>query len=211
MPSDESLPHASPTRAMWEDRYSSDSFVFGTAPNDFLRTSVDELSGPSIMCLAEGEGRNAVFLAEHGYAVSSVDLTEAGVAKTRRLAAERGVAVDAAVGDLASFDLGVDAWDSIVSIFAHVPPKIRVDLHRRVAAALRPGGTFLLEAYTPAQVGRGTGGPPVAELTMTLAGLRQELAPLEFIHAMEIEREVIEGDGHTGVGAVVQVIARRIV
>lgn len=198
-----------PLRAMWEERYGAEEFVFGTDPNDFLRANLSALGSGKVLCLAEGEGRNAVFLAEHGLAVSSVDLTESGVAKTHRLATERGVVVDAVTGDLADFDLGIAKWDAIVSIFAHTPPAIRIDLHRRVVAALVPGGVFLLEAYTPSQVGRGTGGPQVPELTMTAEGLRAELAPLEFLTIQEIERDVIEGPGHTGEGAVVQVIARK--
>lgn len=83
------------------------------------------------------------------------------------------------------------------------------DLHSRVVAALKPGGMFLLEAYTPSQVGRCTGGPSVPEMTMTLDGLREELAGLDFVHAEELDREVVEGTGHTGIGAVVQVIARK--
>ncbi len=83
------------------------------------------------------------------------------------------------------------------------------DLHSRVVAALKPGGMFLLEAYTPSQVGRGTGGPSVPEMTMTLDGLQEELAGLDFVHGEELDREVVEGTGHTGVGAVVQVIARK--
>ena len=194
---------------MWEQRYGSEEFVFGTEPNDFLRDNVKSLGSGTVLCLAEGEGRNAVFLAERGFTVSSVDLTEAGVAKTHRLASERGVIVDAMTGDLTNIDLGVEKWDAIVSIFAHLPPMGRIDLHRRVVAALAPGGIFLLEAYTPDQVGRGTGGPQVVEMTMTLDGLREELAPLEILHGMELVRPVIEGPGHTGDGAVVQIIARK--
>jgi SAM-dependent methyltransferase len=194
---------------MWEERYSSDHYVFGTEPNDFLRSQVPGLETGVALCLAEGEGRNAVHLAESGFEVHSVDLTRAGVAKTHRLATARGVEVHAVVGDLAEFDLGTARWDLIVSIFAHLPPPVRRDLHRRVVDALKPGGVLLLEAYTPDQIGRGTGGPQVAEMTMTLAALREELAPLDFVHALELEREVVEGPGHTGVGSVVQVVARR--
>jgi hypothetical protein len=97
----------------------------------------------------------------------------------------------------------------IVSIFAHMPPLVRRDLHHRVVVALKPGGMFLLEAYTPQQVGRGTGGPSTPELTMTIDALRVELAGLELLHAEELEREVVEGPGHTGSAAVVQVIARK--
>ena len=162
-----------------------------------------------VLCLAEGEGRNAVFLATTGRRVSSVDLTEAGVAKTLRLAEAADVSVDAVIGDLANYDLGLDRWDAIVSIFAHMPSPVRVDLHRRVVTSLRPGGVFLLEACTPDQVGRGTGGPGSVDLMMTIEDLRSELARLEFLRAEEREREIVEGTHHTGVGSVVQVIARK--
>ena len=113
------------------------------------------------------------------------------------------------VADLADYDLGVGRWDAIVSIFAHMPSTVRIDLHRRVVAALRPGGVVLLEAYTPDQIGRGTGGPGAADLMMTIEGLKSELDPLEFVHAEELEREIVEGVHHTGIGSVVQVIARK--
>ena len=117
------------------------------------------------------------------------------------------MAIDAVVGDLASSDLGVNRWDAIVSIFAHMPSSVRVDLHRRVVAALRPGSVFLLEAYTPDQIGRGTGGPTSADLMMTANGLREELEHLEFLRSEELERGIIEGSHHTGTGSVVQIIA----
>ena len=196
-------------RSMWEQRFRTETYVFGTEPNEFLRGNVTALPAGRVLCLAEGEGRNAVFLAETGYDVHSIDLSEAGVAKTLRLAEQRGVRVDAVAGDLADLDLGTGRWDAIVSIFAHMPPKVRRKLHQRVVTALKPGGVFLLEAYTPSQVGRGTGGPSIPEMTMTLTTLRDELPTLEFIHAQELDREVIEGPGHTGVGSVVQLIARK--
>ena len=194
---------------MWEQRYSVDEYVYGTEPNGFLSEHVVDLPVGDVLCLAEGEGRNAVFLAGTGRRVSSVDLTEAGVAKTLRLADAAGVSVDAVVADLADYDLGVGRWDAIVSIFAHMPSTVRIDLHRRVVAALRPGGVVLLEAYTPDQIGRGTGGPGAADLMMTIEGLKSELDPLEFVHAEELEREIVEGVHHTGIGSVVQVIARK--
>ena len=194
---------------LWEARYGGDGRIFGVEPNDFLRESLPLLGSGRALCLAEGEGRNAVFLAQSGFEVTAVDLAESGVRKTLELAAQRGVHVDAHAADLADYELGESAWELVVSIFAHMPPAVRADLHRRVAQSLKPGGIFLLEAYTPAQIGRGTGGPPAAELTMTLADLRRELEPLEFLHAVELEREVIEGSGHRGLGAVVQLIARR--
>ncbi|MCB0990153.1 MAG: class I SAM-dependent methyltransferase [Acidimicrobiales bacterium] len=192
---------------MWDQRYSVDEYVYGTAPNDFLRQQADSLRPGSALCLADGEGRNGVYLAELGHAVTSVDLSTVAMAKAAALADQRGVTLSTHVADLAAFDLGEARWDLVVSIFAHTPPTIRRDVHRRVTHALRPGGTLVLEAYTPDQIGRGTGGPPVAEMTMTLQGLIDELEGLDIVHGVELVRPVVEGAGHTGDGAVVQVVA----
>jgi SAM-dependent methyltransferase len=195
-------------KTTWEDRYGgTDGYLYGTEPNDFLREAAAGLPIGDVLCLADGEGRNGVHLAEAGHRVTSLDLTEAGMAKAARLAAERGVELTTVVADLADHDLGTDRWDLIVSIFAHTPPPIRARVHGSIAQALRPGGRLILEAYTPDQIGRGTGGPPVPELTMTLDGLRAELVGMRFEFATETVRSVVEGPGHTGDGAVVQVIA----
>ena len=162
-----------------------------------------------MLCLADGEGRNSVFLAQMGYDVSSVDISTVGVEKTKRLAVERGVTVNAMVGDLADFDLGKQQWSGIVSIFSHVPRLIRQNLHRRVVDALVPGGVMLLEAYTVHQIGRGTGGPQVPELLMSEQELRNELVGLSVIYAGEINRSVVEGTGHTGMASVVQFLGRK--
>jgi SAM-dependent methyltransferase len=194
---------------MWEDRYGSDEFLYGTEPNDFLADSVADLAPGDVLCLADGEGRNGVYLATLGHRVTSVDLTRAGMAKAAQLAESHGVELTTVVADLADYDLGTQRWDLIVSIFAHTPPPVRRRIHAALAGALRPDGRFVLEAYTPDQIGRGTGGPPVPELTMTLDGLREELTGLDLELGRELVRPVVEGSGHTGDGAAVQVIARQ--
>ncbi len=193
----------------WEQRYGADEYFYGVEPNDFLRASLHQIPKGKVLCLADGEGRNSVFIAEEGYEVSSVDLAEAGIAKTKSLAVSRGVVVDAQVGDLALFDLGTNYWQGIISIFAHMPQSLRRDLHARVIEALAPGGVFVLEAYTVDQIGRGTGGPQVPELLMSADILREELTSLEVLHLKELTRTVVEGAGHTGEAAVVQFIGRK--
>lgn len=194
----------------WEQRYgSSPEYLYGTEPNDFLAASADALPPGDALCIADGEGRNGAFLASLGHNVTSVDLTEAGMAKAARLAEANGVELTTVVADLTDFDFGVERWDLIVSVFAHTEPVVRRRIHGIVATALRPNGRFILEAYTPDQVGRGTGGPPTPELTMTLDGLRQELTGMVIESGVETVRPVIEGTGHTGDGAVVQLIAAR--
>ncbi len=192
---------------MWDRRYAEEGWAYGTEPNDFLREVADRLPDGDALCLAEGEGRNAVFLAAgRAGRVIAVDRSGVGLAKAEQLAEARGVALEAVVADLATYEppgeLAV-----VTSIWAHVPPDVRRALHAKVVAALRPGGAMVLEAYTPAQVGRGTGGPPDPALTMTLAGLREELAGLDFAIGRELEREVREGRYHQGPSSVVQVLA----
>ncbi len=193
----------------WDERYSIEDYAYGTEPNGFLRRMADRIPAGRTLCLAEGEGRNAVFLAGRGHRVLGVDSSRVGLEKARRLAAERGVEIDTRVADLAGFDIEPESWDNVISIFCHVPPPVREALHRKVVAGLKPGGWLVLEAYTPRQIELGTGGPPVAELTMTLDALRRELEGLEFHHAEELEREVVEGLFHTGHAAVVQLLARK--
>lgn len=194
---------------MWDERYRADFYVFGKEPNGFLEQHVGELRKGEVLCLAEGEGRNAVFLARQGFKVTAVDASPVGLAKARRLAAEHGVEIDTVCADLEDYDMGVERWDSIVSIFCHVLPPLRKKVHARVRDALRNGGVFLLEAYTPAQLVHGTGGPKSAERMMSKALLREELAGLKFRRLEELEREILEGVHHTGRSAVVQLIAEK--
>ncbi len=119
------------------------------------------------------------------------------------------MAIATEVVDLATYRIAPGAWSGIVATFAHLPPALRRGVHASVVQGLAPDGVFILEAYTPAQLVFGTGGPKALELLMTLAALREELAGLEFLVGRELEREVQEGCGHTGRGAVVQVLARR--
>lgn len=196
-------------KTMWDERYDTEEFVYGREPNAFLAGVSGMMPPGDVLCLAEGEGRNAVFLAKRGHRVLAVDSSAVGLAKAARLAEENGVRIETVTADLADFVIEPGRWDAIVSIFCHLPPDIRLPLHRQVVKGLRPGGLFVLEGYTPAQLALGTGGPPSAELMMTLAELREELAGLEFLQAGELERDVVEGRLHTGRGAVVQIVARK--
>jgi 2-polyprenyl-3-methyl-5-hydroxy-6-metoxy-1,4-benzoquinol methylase len=194
---------------MWDQRYGSEEYAYGTEPNEFLVAMAPRLPTGKVLCLGEGEGRNAVWLASQDHDVTAVDASRVGLEKAQRLAAERGVTITTVHSDLAAYDIDSDTWDGIVSVFCHLPPKLRADLHRCCVAGLRSGGLMLLEAYTPRQLGHGTGGPPVAELMMDEETLRAELAGLEFLHLQECEREIHEGAFHNGLGAVVQMVGRK--
>lgn len=195
--------------SMWDQRYDRDEYVYGMEPNDFLRSMADRIPKGPVLCLAEGEGRNAVFLAGLGHRVLGVDSSVVGLEKAQHLARTRGVQIETEVRDLNELDPGVEQWAAIVSIFCHLPRNERSLLHEKVERALRPGGILILEAYHPDQLQHGTGGPPMLERLVSLEELREELPGLDFVHAQEIEREVQEGLFHHGLGAVVQLLARK--
>ncbi len=197
-------------QAFWDARYADAEFAYGTAPNDFLVQMVDRIAPRGrVLCLADGEGRNGVWLAQHGRQVTSVDVSERGMQKARDLARRAGVAIDTLTCDVTRHELGAAAWDAIVSIFLHLPPKPRRALHARCAAALKPGGTFIYEAYGHEQLRYGTGGPKEPELLPTLEDVLADLAGLRIEHRFAGTRAVHEGRLHHGVGYVVQVVACR--
>lgn len=197
----------------WDERYAEDGFAFGIEPNDFLREVIHVLPVGRTLCIGDGEGRNGVFLAEHGHRVVTVDLSPVGVVKARRLAADRGVQLDARVADLDGYDLGANEWDCIVSVFCHLPPMLRRAVYSAVPAALAPGGCFVLEAYRSANIGRGVGGPQNPEMTVELEDVLGDLGSasgMEIAIGREIERDIVEGRYHNGRSATTQVLARKV-
>lgn len=192
---------------MWDKRYDIEEYAYGKAPNEFLAERCGEIPKGRVLSLGDGEGRNGVFLAQQGYAVTAVDGSRVGLDKAQKLAEENGVQIELVHADLAEFDMGEDAWDGIVSIFIPLPSALRRAVHAKVVAALRPGGVFLLEAYRPEQLRYGTGGGDSADTMTTKASLEQDLTGLHFRHLAECERKVVEGIYHTGLAAVVQAIA----
>ena len=203
---------------MWDERYSAHGYVYGTEPNEFL-VSVATRIPPAgrVLCIGEGEGRNAVWLATRGFAVVALDQSAVGLAKAERLAAVHAVSIMTYRTDLADYPwVGAPTgaweagpWDAVVAIWCHLPPQLRARTHRLAAETLRAGGAFILEAYTPAQIGFATGGPRDPTLCMTLDQLRTDLVGLDIEVGAEVTREVHEGHLHRGLSAVVQVVARK--
>ena len=197
------------SRQNWNERYSDPEYKYGTDPNRFLESHAGSIPAGAVLCIGDGEGRNGVFLAGAGFEVTSVDQSGVGLAKARRLATERNCRITTVESDLADYTIEPRAWSGIVSIFCHLPPDLRRRVHAAVVEGLAPGGVFILEAYTPRQLQFKTGGPPTAELMMTLDELREELKGLQFDVAREIDRDMSEGSCHQGTGAVVQIVAAK--
>jgi SAM-dependent methyltransferase len=194
----------------WDQRYGTPQFVYGTEPNGFVVEHVGQLpAGGRVLCLADGEGRNGVWLARQGFDVTSVDLSPQGVDKARRLAKQMGVVLNTEVADVTEFDLGQAQWDAIVCIFLHLPARARADLHGRAVLALKPGGVFLWECYGPEQLSRNTGGPKDSSLLPALNEVARDFSDCALLHAWSGSRLVQEGSLHTGEGFVTQLVARK--
>ena len=193
---------------MWNQRYSGDEFAYGTEPNSFLAENAHLLAGP-VLSLAEGEGRNAVFLASLGFDVLGVDGSEVGLAKAHKLAESKGVTIRTEVADLATYEPTANFYGSVVSISAHLPSDVRRRLYPLVEQSLKRGGIILLEAYSKSQLSRNTGGPKDVDMLMTAEDIQKEFPNCQAILCHEIEREVMEGEFHTGLASVVQFIGKK--
>ena len=194
----------------WDERFAKDGYAYGTRPNRWLEAQAGHLrAGGRVLCLGEGEGRNAVWLAERGHAVEAIDGSAVGLAKAQALAARQGVTIATTVADLADFVPAPAAYDAVVLVYLHLPPALRAVVHARAAAALRPGGLLVLEAFTPAQLGFTSGGPRQADMLYTAELLRADFPGLAWEPLVEEELELDEGPLHQGRAAVVRALGRR--
>ena len=196
-------------KGYWDQRFATKEFVYGEQANDFLRQHAAGLAAGQALCLAEGEGRNAVFLAELGHQVCAQDISPTGLGKAKALAQRKGVNITTLCCDLAALDLKPNSLDLIAAIWMHVEPELRATVFEQSVEALRPGGHLLIEAYRPQQLNFSSGGPARKELLIDAAQLQQELAALEPLILQEIERTISEGNAHQGRSAVVQFFGRR--
>ena len=195
----------------WNRRFEGDDFLFGTEPNAWLREHAQAFPrGGRVLSVADGEGRNSVWLAKQGFAVDAFDIAEVGVAKARAFAAREGVTVDFRVADVDGFGWQAAHWDGIAAIFVQfADPELRRRLFAHMVAALNPGGVLVLQGYTPKQLEYRTGGPPILSHLYTPAMLREAFAALEILELREYEAEVHEGSGHDGRSALIGLVARR--
>ena len=195
----------------WNGRFAAPEYIFGTAPNGFLAANARRLRpGQRALCVADGEGRNSVWLAEQGLQVSAFDISPVGVAKASRLAAARGVRVRYDVASVYDWSWPQAAYDVVAAIFVQfADPAMRSFLFERIARALAPGGLLLLIGYTPKQRQYGTGGPKRVENLYTEAILREAFAALEIVELREHDAELAEGSQHCGRSALIELVARK--
>jgi 2-polyprenyl-3-methyl-5-hydroxy-6-metoxy-1,4-benzoquinol methylase len=198
-------------RETWDARFAVDRYIFGTEPNVFLATERALLRpGMRALCVADGEGRNSVWLAQHGLWVTAFDIAPVGVAKARRLAAHRGVEVDFFVSSVEDWTWTPATFDLVVAIFVQfAAPPVRARMFKQMMATLKPGGVLLLQGYTPRQLEYKTGGPPCAEHLYTSELLRDAFADHEIVLLREHDMMLHEGTQHVGLSAVVDCVVRK--
>lgn len=209
----------------WDEKYSEvGGYKYGTQANAFLMEQVQNGflqslgSGARILLPGDGEGRNSVWLAEQGFACTSVDSSRIGLDKAQQLAKERGVEITTIHADLLDWPAPTEQaqqFDAVVSIYFHLPSSVRPTLHQKLAQSLRPSGLILLEAFTPQQLSyqatHHSGGPKDVDMLYTLVRLQQDWsAQLEPLYASEQEVLLSEGEGHAGLAHVLRFVAKRL-
>jgi SAM-dependent methyltransferase len=198
-------------RAHWNERFAAPGYRFGTAPNRFLESQKDRFrKGQRALAVADGEGRNGVWLARQGLAVTSVDISPVGQEKARVLAKEAGVSLEVVEADLAAWAWPAAAYDVVAAIFIQfAPPPVRTKMFEGMKRALKPGGLLILEGYRPKQLEYGIGGPPVAQNMYTRELLESAFGDMEILHLAEYDAVIEEGTGHKGMSALIDLVARK--
>lgn len=198
-------------RARWNERFSVEHYLFGTEPNHFLASQAHRLRpGMSALAVADGEGRNGVWLAGKGLRVTSFDLSQIGVDKARALASRQGVEIETGVADVNEWDWDARQFDLVAVVFVQfMTPGERERFFAGVVRALAPGGVLMLQGYTPRQLEYATGGPKKVDQLYTAGLLRAAFAGLEVLHLSEHEDMMSEGSGHQGMAALIDLVARK--
>jgi SAM-dependent methyltransferase len=194
---------------MWDERYAAPGYLFGTEPAHFLVDQAAHLPERGrILAVADGEGRNSVFLASRGLDVIAFDASRVAVEKARTLAAERGVSARFEVADVDGWDWAPETYDAVVAVFIQfAPPPMRARLFQGMKRTLKPGGVLMLHGYRPEQIDYGTGGPPQADNMYTEAMLGDAFGDMRILRLAAYDREIEEGKGHAGMSALIDLIA----
>lgn len=197
--------------ATWNKRFEADGYIFGQEPNAYLRAQAGLLvPGGRVLCVADGEGRNSVWLARQGLQVDAFDIAEVGVRKAQKLAESAGVHVNYRVADCDQWPWQASAYDAVVAIFVQfADPEMRARLFANMVRTLKPGGLLILQGYTPKQLEYKTGGPPILSHLYTPELLREAFGALEIVELREYEAQLAEGTQHFGHSALVGLVARK--
>ncbi|NOX86783.1 MAG: class I SAM-dependent methyltransferase [Chlorobi bacterium] len=196
-------------KTMWDERYASNSFIYGRKPNAFFKKQISRLMPGKILLPAEGEGRNAVFAARLGWEVVAFDNSTEARKKALKLASERGVNIDYRLISYDEFDYKTNDFDAIALIYAHVPGKIRQSLYRKMLEFLKPGGMVILEGFSKKQLRNNSGGPKDIDLLFSKEELKDDFLSLSEINMRETEITLNEGEFHKGNASVIRMTGKK--
>ncbi|MFM2028987.1 MAG: hypothetical protein RL517_178 [Pseudomonadota bacterium] len=196
----------------WNERFDKEEFIFGKEPNEYL---VDQSKrfltpGNKVLCIADGEGRNGVWLAKQGMHVVGFDASDIALAKAKQFAKDNRVEVEYSFSDTDSFTWQTNSYDAVVGIFIQfADPEMRARIFSQAHQALKPGGIFILQGYTPKQLEYKTGGPSLIEHLYTEEMIRELAEEFEILDLQCYEKELSEGARHTGMSALLGMVARK--
>jgi 2-polyprenyl-3-methyl-5-hydroxy-6-metoxy-1,4-benzoquinol methylase len=196
----------------WNKRFDTPDYIFGRAPNEYLQTQAKQYlkKGDAVLCVADGEGRNSVWLAKQGLQVDAFDLSEVALKKANALATEQAAHVQFTLASSDTWDWLPNQYDAVVGIFIQfADPVMRTRLFAQMESTLRPGGVLIVQGYTPKQLEYKTGGPSILEHLYTEDMIRALIGDLEPIDLCLYEKELSEGPKHTGMSALLGLVARK--
>ena len=197
----------------WNERFNREEFIFGKEPNEYLVEQTLQYLKPnaSVLCIADGEGRNGVWLAKQGMRVTGFDVSDIALVKAKQFAKDNEVNIEYSLCDTDGFDWKTNSYDAIIAIFIQfADPEMRVRIFKQVHQALKPGGLFILQGYTPKQLEYKTGGPSLIEHLYTEEMIRELSHDFEILDLQCYEKELSEGARHTGISALLGMVAKKI-
>ena len=196
----------------WNERFDNDEFIFGKEPNEYLVEQSTHYLRPrnSVLCIADGEGRNGVWLAKQGMQVTGFDVSDIALSKANQFANENQVSIQYSLSDTDGFDWQVNTYDAVIGIFIQfADPEMRTRIFKQVHQTLKPGGLFILQGYTPKQLVYKTGGPSLIEHLYTEEMIRKLSQGFEILDLQCYEKELSEGARHTGMSALLGMVAKK--
>ena len=196
----------------WNERFNKAEFIFGKEPNDYLVEQTLKYLKPcqKVLCIADGEGRNGVWLAKQGMQVIGFDASDIALAKAKQFAKENQVKVEYTFSDTDSFAWQANTYDAVIGIFIQfADPAMRERIFKQTYETLKPGGIFILQGYTPKQLEYKTGGPSLIEHLYTEELIRDLAKEFQVLELVSYEKELSEGPRHTGMSAILGLVAKK--
>lgn len=194
----------------WDERYSQSQYIYGQEPNLFLKEMLSTIEPGKLLLPGEGEGKNAVYAASQGWQVDAFDSSIEAQKKAQKLAYDKNVKINYTLGDLKTFNYPANHYDAVGLIYIHMAPLFRKEIHEKITDSLISGGILILEAFSPEQLGYGSGGPRDKEMLFDIEDIRDDFSQLSIEILKKEVVELHEGPGHSGLGSVIRFVGRKI-